>query len=241
MRELKKQAVLRWDEWVFILAMEVGLFVFGEILLAVIVSQTNKDETLIPLGTLMAVMGCFIMMLTMGMTSLALCFNVGISMGSVRRRLVPMYLIFSYAEFLTAAAAAFVLHQIERFVLQTAFADRINELDMGFLFQWKYIWVFGVFMVGLIALMGAAFLKYGKIAFVILWVLWVACAGGISRISKLISMAKHSDSAVGRIVGRMIDFFTQITENGLLAGLLVISGMLFVLSWLMIRKKQVDL
>lgn len=241
MRELKKQAVLRWDELAFILAVETGLFIFGEIMLAVIASQTDQDETLVPLGTLAAVMGCFVIMLTMGMTSLALCFNIGVGMGSVRRRLVPMYLFFSYAEFLVMAAVAFVLHLFERFVLHTAFPDRINEFDMGFLFQWKYIWVSGFVMVGLIGLMGATFLKYGKIAFVILWVLCVACAGGISRISKFVCAAKQSDSAVGRILRRIIEFFIEMPENGLLAGLLVISALMLALSWLMIRKKQVDL
>lgn len=83
-RELKKQLYTRWDEITLMLVVEAGFFLFGELMLAAAVYGIGGIErTVIPIGTMLAACVPVILMVFFGMSSLAMNFNLAVSMGSV--------------------------------------------------------------------------------------------------------------------------------------------------------------
>ena len=95
MREIKRQFFMRWDELLMVLVMEAGFFLFGEIILGIVVYGVGERESIFPMGTLLALFVPLFVMVFIGMSSLPLYFNIALGMGAVRRHMVPAMLSIS--------------------------------------------------------------------------------------------------------------------------------------------------
>lgn len=237
MRELKKQFCLRRDEMLLILGMELGAFIFGEILLGIVMFVQNEEEP-VPVGMSMVLVVLGALFVMMGST-LALCFNYGISMCAVRRRFVPAFCAFSYLEFLLGAGIAYPLYHLERWIIRTFYARDNEVIRFGVIFDWRYILTAGIVVVALHTLIGTAFLRFGKITYIVLWAVWmIVCFGG-SRIVHL--QDKYKDLAPVKAAVSALRFLSGLGENSLMAAMAAVSLVLMAVSWLMLRRQQVTL
>lgn len=238
LRELKKQFYLRWDELVFILALETGLFLFGEIMIAFIVYGLKDREALFPLGTLLAFMVPAMLMIFFGMASLPTYFNLVIGMGTTRKRLLPALFVFSILENLLGAWIVNLFCLLEKWTFETAYAGIKNELDLSFVFQWKYITAICMAVVALNTWMGALCLKYGKKVFTLFWLLFMAVFIGGSRISKM--LVQGSDHVFIRMCRKVLELFYGFSEREVIIFVIFISIGLMTAAYKVLCRQQVE-
>ncbi len=228
MKNITKQFYMRWDELLMMLGIELGMFLFGEILFTVVTHIFGEEGSVFEVGTMMALFAPLSILFFSGCSFLFVYFNIGISMGEVRRRFVPMILAMTYLECLLVTAGAYLLHLLEQWKFRTFYKGIENELDLGVIFQWKYILIICLAITALQAFFGMLFLKFGKSAF---WVLWAV------YITVLIVVPRIKDTAF--ILGNKVLINLFSSEKILLAGAAGISIILLAVSYFFLRKQQV--
>lgn len=237
-RELKKQFYLRWDELAFMLALEAGLFLFGEIIMAFSVYGLKDHSSIFPLGTLLALMIPAMLMIFFGMSSLPIYFNLVISMGTTRRRLLPALFAFSILENLLCAWIVNLFCLLEKWIFRTAYAGIESQLDMSPVFQWKYITTICMAVVALNTCLGALCLKYGKKVFTLFWFLFMAVFIGGTRISKLLEQG--SDYAFIRLCRKAVELFCGFSEREIIFFVVLISIGLMTDAYRILCRQQVE-
>lgn len=237
-REIKKQFYLRWDEIVMILVLEAGLFLFGELILVFAVRGMGETDSVFPLGTLMALMVPVFIMVFLGMGSLPLYFNTVIGMGMTRRRLVPLMFAFSFLQNMAGIWIAYLFYYLETWIFRTAYAGIRNELDLQFVFQWKYIVPICMVIVALNVMMGAMWLKYGKKALTIFWILWMAVFIGGPRIGRMLAHGKGG--VFFDMCRKIVDLFSHCSEAGIIMMVIAVSVGLMVVACGILCKQQVE-
>lgn len=238
MREIKRQFFMRWDELLMVLVMEAGFFLFGEIILGIVVYGVGERESIFPMGTLLALFVPLFVMVFIGMSSLPLYFNIALSMGAVRRHMVPAMLSISLLIDIAAVWTAYLFYHLEQWIFGMLYAGIESELDLQFVFRWKYILPVCLAVVGANALMGALFLKFGKVTFTIFWILWMVVFIGGPRLGHLLESAY--DNAFLRVCRKVVELIGGFSERGILAAVVLVSAVLIMVSWMLLRKQQVD-
>ena len=239
MREIKRQFCMRWDEFLMILVMEAGFFLFGEIILWIVVYGLEEKESIFPMGTLLALFAPIFVMVFVGMSSLPLYFNMAVGMGAARRHVVPAMIGMSLLIDIGAAWTAYLFYYLEQWIFGILYAGIEVEMSLQFVFRWKYILPVCLAVVAFNVLVGALFMKYGKIAFTIFWILWmVFCIGG-PRLAHL--MAGAQDNAFLRVCRKIAELIGGFSERGILTAVVLVSVVLIAASWILLRKQQVDI
>lgn len=238
LREIKKQFFMRWDEMVLIPVLEAGLFLFGELILVFAVRGMGETDSIFPLGTLMALTVPVFIMLFLGMGSLPLYFNLLVGMGMTRKRLIPMIFGFSFLKNIIGMWIAYLFYHLETWMFRSAYAGIRNELDLRFVFQWKYIIPVGMVVVALDVLMGALWLKYGKKALTIFWILWMAIFIGGPRIVRMLNHGK--EGVFLNVCRKIADLFSGCSESGIIILVIAVSAGLIVVAYSILCKQQVD-
>lgn len=238
MREIKRQFFMRWDEFLMILVLEAGFFLFGEVILGIVIYGLGEKESVFPLGTLLALFVPIFVMVFIGMSSLPLYFNTAVGMGAVRRHMVPAMLGISLLIDITAAWTAYLFYYLEQWIFGMFYAGIEVEMDLQFVFRWKYILPACLAVVGINALTGALFLKFGKAAFTVFWILWMVVFIGGPRLGHLLASAH--DNVFLRICRKIVELIGGFSERGILTAVAVVSAALIAASWMLLRKQQVD-
>lgn len=237
--DIKKQFCLRWDEIVLVPGLELGAFLLGELMMVIAVYGMGEKDSIFPLGTVMAIVVPGMLMVFLGMSSLPLYFNILVSMGMSRRRLLPALFGFAFLQNILGVGIAYLFCLLEKWIMQIAYAGIQIEVDLQFLFQWKYIVPVCMAVVALNAVMGALFLKYGNKVYTIFWVLWMmVCIGG-QRMGHMLESGQ--DHAFSRICRRVVDLFYGFSEGGILMAAVLISAGLMAVAYRMLCKQQVML
>ncbi len=243
MKDLKKQLCLRLDEMLLLFVLETGMFIVSQLIIFILLNIIGEknDIALIPyIGTMIALFGTVLIILFMGMSTLSWSFNMGICMGTTRRRLIPMFFAATYAECLTATGLAYVLYRLQSWIGSFIYTKAMAEKDIIETFSGlsdvRYVFVASLAIVALQAIMGTLFLKYGPIAFWILWGAWILFCAGAPRIRHI------SDKLFSSTVGQAFFRLTRgLTENRVLFAIIVVSILVLLVSWLLLRKQQVNL
>lgn len=236
--DLKRQFCMRWEELVLILGMESIFFLFGEILLGIVVYGLGEKESIVPAGTILAVTIPVFLMVVMGIGSLPLCFNLSVAMGATRKRTLPASFIVSLFQNGLAVFLLYVFFWLERWIMRVAYAGIRVELDMRYLFQWKYMVPACFALSAFHALMGALVLKYGTKVFTIFWVLWMAVFIGGPRIGRMMEQGRNFPFL--QVCRKAVSIVSHLSETGIL---LIVTGgsiLLVWVSWMLLRRQQVD-
>ncbi len=225
MKEIKGILYMQRDEIIVYLMLETGFFLFGEILLWVIVYVAGEKESILPLGTLVALcMSGFILAFGSG-ASLPTCFNTAVGMGAARKRSVPVifgaYLVMD----LIVAWAACLFYHLPL------------EQDFGYIFRWKYLLPACLAMVAWNALVGAIFLKIGKVVFVFVYILWMVVCIGVPRLEALIQSTQ--DNVFLRLCRATVDWVAGCSQAGILAAVVAASAVCMFFAWMLLRRQQV--
>lgn len=239
MKEIKRQLYMRWEEIMIYAILEIGFFLFGEVLLWIVVYLVGEKQSIIQAGTAMAVFVPMFVMNFAGMNSLPLHFNTAVSLGATRRRTVPAILGATLVIDLAAVWSAALFYHLEKWIFRIAYAGFPVEDDLGFLFQWKYIFPVCLAIVALNGLFGALFLRVGKAAFTVFWILWIVVFIGIPRLGHWIQSGQ--DNAFLRVCRKAVDMVFGFSEMGILAGVVAVSAVVIFVSWMLLRRQQVEI
>ncbi len=238
MRELREQLYMRWDEMLMVLGMEAVCFLFGEIILAIAV-HVFGEKSGFQLGTMMTLFVAFFIMVFLGICVLPVHFSIAVCLGAVRKRFVPVFFAVSFFENAVAAGGSYLFFHLENWIFRTAYPGVDMEYGIEIVFQWKYILPACFAVTALNVFFGTFFLKYGKVALTAFWVLWMAVFVGGPRIIHLMESADNT--VLRNAFGAFLDWFYGFTETSKLAAVVLVSAVLLVLSWLMLRKQQAEI
>lgn len=240
MRELKEQFYMRWDEMLVILCMEAGFFLFGQIILAVVINVV-REKSCVQLGTLLSLFVPFFVMLFLGIGVLPMHFSIAVCLGAVRKRFVPAFFIVSFLENAVAAGVSYLLFHLENLLFRIIYPGFEIESDMQVIFQLKYLLPACLGAVALNSFFGALFLKMGKLALTVFWVIWIAVCVGGPRLVHFVEIVKSKDTAMGAAFRRFFEFVQGFTESSILAGAVLVSAVLLGISWGMLRRQPAEI
>ena len=93
MRVWKGHLYARLDEIMLMLGAELVFFAVGELMFTFVAKTQGLDGSVIPIGTLCALMAAVTIAVFMGIGVLPVHFNMAVSMGITRNRFIPVFLL----------------------------------------------------------------------------------------------------------------------------------------------------
>lgn len=233
---LIKTMKLRLDELALYVMFDLGGFLLGSVLLALITYFGGKDEnyTVFRLGTVMAwIIFCFLSVI-MGMVGMGGYFNWHVGFGRTRKSFFLCDLATEFCWNLVSLGIIGGFSLLEGGILKVFYSVYPEGAEI-FWGPWL-LWLFPVFALLLTIVReftGSILMRFGNKAFWVMWALWMF----ICLVPGKLEENKNS------VIGEMIKNVTMWIRNIPVTGWLVmgISFVLFLtaLSWLIIRKQAV--
>lgn len=179
---LKRQWELRKDEVMLIAIIMAIMTLVMSAFVNVIVAIADDGEEFIQMAPAAGVIGVGISLIFCAGFAFAGRFNLAISCGETRKSFVCGDLLFTLLEGIIAMGMVLLISPIEKMILQAVAGDSVI-IDTGkYIFHAEYI-IWGVlFIIALTMLCNALTMRYGKIAFWIIWAAWMICSLGSSKI-----------------------------------------------------------
>ncbi len=236
--EIKKQFQINWRDMIFVYVIEIVLVLVGFSFGAGI-CYSNPKGTFIPVGIILSAALGLLILLILSVVQFMMHFNLSVSMGTSRKNFFLAHMLNTLALHLAALLILAAVSPLEIFAWKLFFPDMV--MKAGF---WES--VCSVLKYGVPAILceiftgslcAALWLRFGKIAGVTLWILWmVLCMAGPRIFS---AHMEAPDSFWGKISGAIIGFFTSASVLKL-----VVSGLIFALialagAYACIRKQEV--
>lgn len=231
MRELKKQIYLVKDNFLFTICTEIILFAVGQIMFAIAAILVEDNGEVFELGTFLALMAAFFVQFFSGFSILARNFNITVIMGGTRHAFVWLYALLTYVQYVVTMLLIYVFHLLELWKFRVFYPGKVLKSELSMMFQWKFILTACLAMLAFQMLIGALYLKIGKIVFWMIWAAWmVICIGG----SQLADRLFH-------IVGQTgIDFLEQISVDWLVGGGILIAVIFLAAAGAMLLRQQAE-
>jgi len=196
--ELKRNFSLSWDVFLFNLLSLLGAFLFG-VLLVVLIVKLGGETSWFSLGTVIAIFTMLLFTVIVGLTSYSVEFRICLSMGGTRRGFLMYYALRQV--FTLAVDYVFIrlLYIGENALYGAIFPGLTNEAPFTFLGS---IWCLPVLAgLGLLSMfLGALRAKFGNKGMVVFWFLWMFCCLILPRM-----FARDDTSALGLAAGAVLN------------------------------------
>lgn len=167
--------------WGLLLMIAAG-FVFGEILLFLIMYTDSDPGPWFCMGTVFALILLLVTTILFYGISYTSEFSLALSMGCTRRRFVLQYAGKVLAHLALAYVLILGLYRLELVIGSAAFPDYPLEVEFGFLTDWRIV-LAGIAGLLLLALFtGAMFGRFGRKAGLIIYFGWMFCCFVIPKI-----------------------------------------------------------
>lgn len=233
---LIKTMKLRLDELAMYVAIILGSFVFGSILLALITyfESGSPDYTVFRLGTIMACVVFGFLSIMMGMFGMSGYFNWHVGLSRTRKSFFVCDMVTEFCWNLIGLAIIWGLSFLEGGILKV-FYSLYSE---GEEIPWEpwiglTVPVFALFLIVIREFMGSILLRFGNKGFWVIWALWMFICLAPNKIAGNIHGA----------IGEMIRKTTAWIANMSVAGWVITGSALVILmmtvSWMIIRKQAV--
>ena len=237
---VKRQLKLTYDHAILSYVMSILGFLAAMIMWVVMRSVLRQEAQYIPLGTIMALGLCGLGILFTQIFQIKLIFDLEISMGSTRRTFFLSYLLvqalYNVGNYILLVLLVLLEKKIRPFLIA-------QDITVGkkaeFIWSWTIRYGFPALLVFTIVsiLFGTLWMYFGKVAGVILWILWMALCLGGPNIADAVTDAPNS--ILGRIglgIAGIAIFFTGMI--GIITGIIILA-VVFVAIYYMIQKHAV--
>lgn len=237
MKTLMNQMKLRKGLLLGGIAIMGGLVIFGMILHDVIQASSDAEDVF-PMGGFMGMMAFFLIAIIILGQDFWQAFNHAVSMSQSRKRFIPAYIASVAVCQVVYVLVLKIFILIERWKLAVMYPTLPYDGDFSLIFSWKVLAFIGIGSLGIGILLGAMLLKFGKIAYVVIWVLWmIACIG----LPKVMEYSKHHENtALARVFRAIGNAFENAGSYALPITVVVISIALLLISYFSIRKQPVS-
>lgn len=215
---------------------ELVAFIFGTIILTLIVGFGGGEKT-VELGTMMmGLMGIGIMFFS-GTIGLRNEFNLMIGMGVTRKKFISGYFISSVIITLQLLALVYIGYFIESLEIQLLYSDyeKIAAVET-FLFSW-YVIPAVLFIAAFTMFLGAVAVRGGKKVMVVFWCLWMAGCLLPGRIED--AMESDGSSILYQVRDWYGQFITVISGAPAIIALFVLSAAAVAAAYALIRSQRV--
>ena len=156
-------------------AILLGAFVFGVLLVLLIMNVDDDPGSWFCMGTLLAgVVLCFVSIIAYGFSYFQE-FQLALSMGRGRLAFVGAYALRLALHLLIGYVILLGLYQIELTIYPVLFPQYSNEIEFTFLTNWRVFLpvLLGVFLLTLF--IGSLYGRYGKKGMIFFYILWIFC------------------------------------------------------------------
>ena len=133
---IKKQFKIQYRDWFLMLAFEIGAFLTGIIIFAIIM-RFSDELTYFALGTIMGAVLALIYGVIQSLCGMQIYFNVEISMGITRKQFFISYLITCFCANILSMLLLISLNALENTLLRTVYAGLTEEINfLPYLIRW---------------------------------------------------------------------------------------------------------
>lgn len=238
LQTIKKQIWLQRGDWLLGMGCALVMWVIG-IGFMIVMQRSDPADTYVLLGTMFAIIGSagvgtFIMLYNLGLN-----FNTQISLGNRRTPFLISYYIAWLLGFFVYFGILLLASVGEQAVYASIWAGTAmkEEMDLsGLLLRFGIPACFALPALG--TLCGALMLRYKRKAFWVLWVLWML---GVLGVPNLLDAADNAaQSTMGKFglalrgVARLV-FGREFPALAMVAAILLLT-----VSWLLLRRQQVE-
>ncbi len=234
---VKRQLKLTYDHAILSYVMSILGFLVAMILWGVMRSVLRQEAQYIPLGTIMALGLCGLGILFTQIFQIELIFDLEISMGSTRRTFFLSYLLvqalYNVGNYILLVLLVLLEKKIRPFLIaQDITVGKKAEL----IWSWTIRYGFPALLVFTIVsiLFGTLWMYFGKVAGVILWILWMALCLGGPNIADAVTDAPNS--ILGRIglgITGIVSFFSGAA--GIITGIIILAVVLVAIYYMIQR------
>lgn len=239
MKALIDQVKLQKELYIVGSLLTVGAYLFGMILFDLVAASDDGITTVVYVGSLMALIIIIVFVfLALGIHLVAM-FNYAVGMGRARKSFLPAYTAAAFFLFLVLGLELKLLHFLEGQKIRLMYPLLNWEDPAGAVIRWKYLIGFALAGTAFGMFFGAMIIRFGRAAFVVWWLLVVACCIGGPRL--LEACLSNPDHVLAKTV---IDVLGALARLGAALApvlLIIVALILFGISFLILRKQQVNL
>lgn len=160
----------------------LGGFLFGAILLCIVMRLDSDPVGWFCMGTIMALIMCAALTLFAGAFSYHSEFQLALSMGRTRTAFMGAYVLRLLLRLAVSYALVLLLYQAELALYPIFFPAYENEVQFTFLTNWKLILPCALGLLILTMFIGAVYGRWGKKSMWIFWVIWLFCCFILPRL-----------------------------------------------------------
>ena len=217
----------------------LGMYVFGMILHDFLLLGDDEVTGVLCIGSMMAMIALGMMMFFFSGIHMVQIFNYAVAMGRTRKRTFPMYLLATFVTYMVLGIFTTALNILEVLRLRLLFPGLEIENFVEPVLQVPYLLAFALAGTAFGVLMGASISRFGKAAFWVWWVLFMAACIGGPRLSHYVTM-NDPDSPFVTWVNGVLEFLMAHAEavgvTAVIAATVIFTG----IAYLMVRRQQVN-
>lgn len=223
---------LNLSELYMMLATIFGGGILVMIVMAIVLAA-DQESTVAAGGTFMALLLWAMVNVILGMMGSENNFNMIVSLGCRRKDYMISQMVTVYLNMLIEVAAVFVLYMIEKPMWKMIYPNREYEKLVEYAFEPKILLAIMLLIPAIRLFMGAAILKFGKIAYWFIWAVWMVCSFGGGKLVTYI--AHHPQSWIFAAINNVKDMSAMVQ----MISICLITGVLLGLTYHFTKKQAV--
>ncbi len=181
LQQLRLDLKVHYDILLASLAAELGGFLFGFILVNIIMRVDSDPGSWFCMGSLMALIVGVAVPLFSGAFSYSSQFQLALSMGRTRSAFMGSFVLRLLLQLLAGYALVLGLYQVELALYPLLFPAYENEVAFTFLTNWRIIVSAIAALLILSMFIGALFGRYGKKSIWVFYLIWLFCCFVLPR------------------------------------------------------------
>lgn len=175
LQQLNLDLRLNLKMFLYLLAMSVGGFVFGSVLLFFAMTMTDDPGTWFYLGTLLSMTFSAAFLIFFYAFSYKCKFTLALSMGRTRSSFMLSQLCILTLDVLLAYGLALLFYAVESAYCPIVYADYPLEFSFSFLMNWRFFLPVLVIVPFVTLFIATMYAHFGKTAGIILYFVWLFC------------------------------------------------------------------
>lgn len=233
---IKRQLKVWYSDWFIMVLVILGCGVFGKVLFQIIALTDKEMMEHFPLATLLAAIGAVMFCGIMAAVQMPLSFNMEVSLGCTRKHFVGSF----YAAMLVCSvicwAVVLVIGVIENAMNAAMYPTWKSEFDMlPYVIKWGLPVLAAVAVIGCFC--GVLVMHFGKVAFWILWALWMIGCIGFPQISEAVEEAP--DSMYGKLGAAVLGVVSKVPVSAWIVAGVTLVVVSVAGTWGFLRRQQV--
>lgn len=215
-----------------------GGWIFGLIIVAVVLAFDRTATSCAIIGTFIAVLAGAFMSIILRVMSFGYNFNTAVSMGGTRKEFLIADGAAAYLNLAIEIAAILTLYSAEKALCKVLYAGKECEDLMRILGDYRIVIGIVLFVPAISMFCGALILKFQKAAYWTLYAIWMTAFIGGGRFVDHIN--ENPGSLVAEICNGIWNFVTEMTGIVQITAILVISCIFISGTVLLVRKQAVQ-